>query len=149
MTVLEPGPGMGFFTLPLARLVGSSGRVVAVDVQPKMIHRLKQRALKAGLLDRIDTRITCAETMSIGDLNGKVDFILAFAMVHEFPDAGRFFAEAAEAAKRGAHLLLAEPRGHVDQASFGAELKAASEAGFKLSDRLSIRQSHAAMLVRS
>ncbi len=26
MTVLEPGPGMGFFTLELARLVGSSGR---------------------------------------------------------------------------------------------------------------------------
>jgi hypothetical protein len=25
MTVLEPGPGMGFFTIPLARLVGSSG----------------------------------------------------------------------------------------------------------------------------
>ncbi|HXN47666.1 MAG TPA: methyltransferase domain-containing protein, partial [Bryobacteraceae bacterium] len=37
MTVLEPGPGMGFFTLDLARLVGSSGRVVAVDIQPKML----------------------------------------------------------------------------------------------------------------
>jgi len=28
MTVLEPGPGMGFFTLELARRVGASGRVV-------------------------------------------------------------------------------------------------------------------------
>jgi hypothetical protein len=28
MTVLEPGPGMGFFTLELARRVGPSGRVV-------------------------------------------------------------------------------------------------------------------------
>jgi tRNA A58 N-methylase Trm61 len=27
MTVLEPGPGMGFFTLDLARLVGPTGRV--------------------------------------------------------------------------------------------------------------------------
>jgi len=35
MTVLEPGPGMGFFTLELARLVGPAGRVVAVDIQPK------------------------------------------------------------------------------------------------------------------
>ncbi|MFY9643515.1 MAG: hypothetical protein WCD20_15720 [Rhodomicrobium sp.] len=32
MTVLEPGPGMGFFTLEIARLVGPSGRLVAVDV---------------------------------------------------------------------------------------------------------------------
>jgi ubiquinone/menaquinone biosynthesis C-methylase UbiE len=37
MTVLEPGPGMGFFTVELARHVGPSGRVIAVDVQPRMI----------------------------------------------------------------------------------------------------------------
>ena len=29
MIVLEPGPGMGFFTLELARLVGPSGRIVS------------------------------------------------------------------------------------------------------------------------
>ena len=33
MTVLEPGCGMGYFTLDLARRVGPSGRVVALDVQ--------------------------------------------------------------------------------------------------------------------
>lgn len=32
MIVLEPGPGMGFLTLQLARLVGASGRVVALDI---------------------------------------------------------------------------------------------------------------------
>ena len=30
MTVLEPGCGMGYFTLPLARMVGPKGRIVAV-----------------------------------------------------------------------------------------------------------------------
>ncbi len=89
MTVLEPGPGMGHFTLELARLVGSSGRVVAVDVQPKMIDRLKRRAAKAGLLDRVDARVAPAESMAIADLLGSVDFTLAFAVVHEFPDASR------------------------------------------------------------
>jgi ubiquinone/menaquinone biosynthesis C-methylase UbiE len=44
MTVLEPGPGMGFFTLELARLVGPEGRVIAVDVQPQMITGLRRRA---------------------------------------------------------------------------------------------------------
>ena len=44
MTVLEPGPGMGFFTLELSRKVGASGRVVAVDIQPRMLDRLKRRA---------------------------------------------------------------------------------------------------------
>lgn len=31
MTVFEPGPGMGFFTLPMANLVGPSGHIVAAD----------------------------------------------------------------------------------------------------------------------
>jgi len=61
--------------------------VVAVDLQPKMIQVLKRRAAKAGVLDRIDARVTSAETMGLDDLAAKVDFTLAFAMVHEFPEA--------------------------------------------------------------
>ena len=45
MTVLEPGPGMGFFTIELARLVGGTGRVIAVDIQPKMLDGLKARSV--------------------------------------------------------------------------------------------------------
>jgi ubiquinone/menaquinone biosynthesis C-methylase UbiE len=146
MTVLEPGPGMGFFTLNLARLVGATGRVVAVDVQPKMLDRLKRRAAKAKLLDRIDARVAPADSMGLADLRGAVDFTLAFAMVHEFPDAGRFFAEVAAASKPGAPVLLAEPRGHVKPSTFDSELQAASGAGFKVVERPSIRHSHAALL---
>jgi predicted methyltransferase len=42
-TVLEAGPGMGSFTLELARLVGPAGRVVAVALQPKMLEALRKR----------------------------------------------------------------------------------------------------------
>ena len=104
--------GIGFFTVPLARLVGSCGRVIAVDLQPKMIESLKRRAANANVLDRVDARVTSAETMGIGDLEGKVAFTLAFAMVHEFPDAKYFFAEVARASKQNARVLLAEPRGY-------------------------------------
>ena len=90
-TALEPGPGMGFFTLELARLVGPAGRVVAVDIQPKMLERLKRRAAKAGLLDRMDVRTASPESMGIADLQGSVDFTLAFAVVHELQDRRRFF----------------------------------------------------------
>jgi len=146
MIVLEPGPGMGFFTLDLARLVGASGRVVAVDVQPKMIDRLKRRATKATLIDRIDARVVSADSMGVADLRGTVDFTLAFAMVHEFPDASHFFSEVAAASKRGASLLLAEPKGHVDQPMFDSERQAATDAGFKVVDRPSIRHSLTALL---
>jgi len=149
MTVLEPGPGMGFFTLPLARLVGSSGRVIAVDLQPKMIENLKRRAEKANVLDRIDARVTSEESMGLTDLEGKVDFTLAFAMVHEFPDAGSFFAEVARASKQNARVLLAEPRGHVGLEGFDAELKAAATAGLVATERPAIPRSLAALLVKN
>jgi len=129
MTVLEPGPGMGFFTIPLARLVGPSGQVIAVDLQPKMIESLKRRAAKAKLLDRIDARVTSAETMGIGDFEEKVDFTLAFAMVHELPDAGHFFTEVERATKHNARVLLAEPRGHVPRC--GVRLRTGGRCGYR------------------
>ena len=149
MTVLEPGPGMGFFTLPLAELVGPTGRVVAVDIQPKMIASLKRRAAKKNLLERIDARVTSAATLGISDLEGKVDFTLAIAMVHELPNATRFFAEVGPASKPGAKVLLAEPRGHVREADFAAELSAASAAGFSLQGQPSVPRSLTALLVKN
>jgi ubiquinone/menaquinone biosynthesis C-methylase UbiE len=146
MTVLEPGPGMGFFTISLARLVGPKGRVVAVDVQPKMIRKLKRRVAKAGLQPRVDARLVAADAMGISDLRGRVDFILAFAVVHEMPSAGPFFAEAAAASKPGARLLLVEPAGHVKDAELEAELRDAAQAGFQVLERPHIRRSQAALL---
>ena len=146
MTVLEPGPGMGFFTLDLARRVGPSGRVVAVDIQPKMLSVLERRARKAGLADRIDIRLAQPDSMPLDDLNGKVDFALAFAMVHELPDEVRFFSQVAAALKPGASLLLVEPGGHVKPPDFDAELKIAADAGLVLAKRPVVGRSHAALL---
>ena len=146
MTVLEPGPGMGYFTLELARLVGPAGRVVTVDIQAKMLKKLERRAAKQAVLERIETRLVRKDSMELSDLKGTVDFALAFAVVHELPAASRFFAEISEALKPGAFLLLAEPRGHIKQAKFEAELKDAAEAGLNIRNRPAIRSSHSALL---
>lgn len=149
MTVLEPGPGMGFFTLELARLVGDGGRVIAVDVQPKMVDRLKRRAGEAGVLDRIDVRVCSSDSLGLADVAGTVDFTLVFAVVHELPSAARFFAEVSGASKPGASLLLAEPAGHVSSKEFEAELAEAFQAGFALIDRPAIRRSRTALLKKT
>ena len=146
MTVLEPGPGMGFFTLPLARLVGATGRVVAVEVQPRMLAGLKKRLAKAGLLERVDARLVPPESMQISDLAGAVDCAVALAMVHEMPSARRFFKETAAALKEGGRILVVEPSGHVSTADFEEELNLAGEAGLTLIERPAIRLSHGALL---
>jgi len=146
MTVLEPGPGMGFFTLELGRLVGASGRVIAVDIQPRMLSSLKRRVAQAGLDRRVEARQSAPESLRIGDLAGRVDFTLAFALVHELTAVRRFFDEVAAASKPGAGLLFAEPAGHVDPPAFEVELLEAVQAGFTLVDRPVIRRSHGAFL---
>jgi len=149
MVVLEPGPGMGYFTLELARLVGPKGRVVAVDVQERMLAALRRRAARRGLADRVDARLAGETGMGVTDLARRADFALAFAMVHEVPDAGRFLAEVAQAVKPGGRLLIAEPRGHVNDADFAETLALAERAGFRLESRPAIRSSVAALLVRN
>ena len=146
MTVLEPGPGMGFFTLELARAVGPKGRVVAVDVQAKMLAALERRARRAGLSGRIECRLVRGDGLGVGDLAGKVDLVIAFAMVHEVPDTGRFFQEAAAALKRGGHLFFVEPAGHVTKKSFETSLRSAAVAGLHLESLPAIHKSHAALV---
>lgn len=148
MTVLEPGPGMGFFTLEIAKRVGPKGRVIAVDLQPKMLKRLKRRAAKAGVLDRIEPRLASPDSLSIQDRAGQADFAFAFAMVHEVPSAGSFFRDVFEALRPGGRLLVVEPPGHVRVPAFDEELKSAAKAGFRLASRPVIGKQHAALLAK-
>jgi SAM-dependent methyltransferase len=146
MTVLEPGPGMGFFTLPLAQLVGNKGRVVAVDIQAKMISRLVSRAEKAGLAKNVDARVSSPNSLPIDDLRDQVGFTLAFAMVHELPAGHPFFNQVAAASRHDSLLLLAEPNGHVKKEEFLAEVERATSAGFTIVDRPAIKGSQTVLL---
>ena len=106
MTVLEPGCGMGYFTLPLARLVGPEGRVVAVEIQPKMLSALERRARKAGLLSRIELRQARADRLGVEDLAGEVDFAGALHLVHEVPDQSFFSPKSGRPSNLGANFSL-------------------------------------------
>jgi ubiquinone/menaquinone biosynthesis C-methylase UbiE len=148
MTVLEPGPGMGFFTLELARRVGPAGRIVAVDVQTRVLDALRRRARRAGLLDRIETRRAHDCGLGVEDLAGKVDFILAFAVVHEIPDKDRFFSEAASVSKRGTKMLFCEPSSRVTEDALCASLALAVAAGLRVQSRPVITGGRSAVLVK-
>lgn len=53
MTVLDVGCGVGWFSIPMARMAGDRGRVIAVDLQQQMLDMLRRRAAAAGVLGRI------------------------------------------------------------------------------------------------
>jgi len=147
--VVEPGPGMGFFTLELARLVGPGGRIVAVDIQPRMLEALRRRARRAGLLDRIDARLAAPAGPGLGDIAGKADLVFAMAVVHEIPQAAEFFREMHGALKPGGKLLISEPRHHVSAEALGRTIGLAVAAGFKEEARPDIPRSLSVVLTRS
>jgi len=136
MTVLEPGPGMGYFTIPMAKVVGPGGRVIAVDLQPKMLDGLRRRAQRAGVLDRIELRTAQSDSLNIDDLRGKIDLVVAIHVVHEMPSDEVFFQQAAAALKPGGLLLLIELRGHVQRKKLSHELQSAFDAGLTMRHRV-------------
>jgi ubiquinone/menaquinone biosynthesis C-methylase UbiE len=146
MTALDLGCGLGVFTLPMARMVGDTGRVVAVDLQQEALDQVVGRAEKDGLASRIEPRRCEAESLCIDDLAGRVGFALAFWMVHEVPDAGRFFAELRAAMVPGGHVWMAEPIFHVSKKGFEASIEEALERGFREVARPRVAFSRAVVL---
>ncbi len=149
MTLLDVGPGMGYFTIPMARLAGERGLVIAVDIQKEMLEKLRMRALHRGVAERIELIQADENSLNLSSYRERIDFALAFAVVHESPDAGRLFRDIYSAMKKGGRLLFVEPIGHVSRKKFEDSLKAAEIAGFILSGRPSVFLSHSALLIRS
>jgi ubiquinone/menaquinone biosynthesis C-methylase UbiE len=146
--VLEIGPGMGFFTLPMARMTGPAGKVVCVDIQAGMLARLKRRAQKAGLADRVETRLCTADSLGIDDMAGRIDLALAFAVVHEVPDRAGLFRQIHQGLRPGGSCLVAEPKGHVKQEDFRQMISTVQGLGFDVVDRPRIWGSLSILLKR-
>ncbi len=130
-TVLDLGCGPGYFTLPMAKMVEDSGRVIAVDLQQEMLDHLLRRAKEQGLDSRI--RLHKAESEKIG-LNeaALAEFALAFYMVHEVPDPEAFLREVHGLLKPGGELFVVEPKMHVSKAAFRETVETALRVGFTL-----------------
>lgn len=142
-TVADIGCGMGHFTLGMAQMVGTTGRVIAVDLQEKMLERVQQRAIMANLFSRIQCHPCQPDRLN---LPVPIDFALAFWMVHEVPDARQFLQEIQEMLRPGGQLLIAEPKLHVSHAAFQQTIDIAQAVGYRCMAAPPVRFSYAALL---
>jgi ubiquinone/menaquinone biosynthesis C-methylase UbiE len=143
-TVLDVGPGIGYFTIPMAHLVGNRGRVIVADVQNKMLLAIKERAKRAGVLPRVNLHLASADSLGV---KTKVDFILAFWMVHEVLDKEQFFSEAHFLLKKNGKFLMVEPKFHVSRKKFVRTLDYARKAGFTIKNSPYVSLSRAALFI--
>lgn len=142
MTVLDIGCAMGFFSLPLARIVGAGGRVICVDIQRKMLSSLERRAGRKGLADRIETRLATQDGLGIDDLGDQADFALLMHVVHESENPVRFLGDCHAALRPRARILIAEPRGHIPEEEFEITRRHVIDAGFNECKAPVIKKSH-------
>jgi ubiquinone/menaquinone biosynthesis C-methylase UbiE len=145
MIVADIGCGGGYFSIPLAKMVGGKGAVIAVDLQEKILGILTRRARTAGVADRIRCQHAHEDDIMVRE---PVDFVLAFWMVHEVKDVPRFFNQVCGVLKQGGTILYVEPRLHVSRVRFGEILECARHAGFQVRDSQPVWFSSSALLVK-
>ncbi len=128
MTAIDIGCGLGYFSICMAKIVGEQGKIIAVDVQQKMLDILKKRAIRAEVFERIST--VCCDQKNIG-INEEVDFALIFWMAHETPDEFHLLEQVRAILKKSGKLLLAEPKLHVTASEFKKNSICRARFGFQ------------------
>jgi len=144
-TALDLGCGPGTFTLALAQMAGENGRVIALDLQAEMLERVRAKAERVGLLDRI--RLHRCSQQALGLEPGvQADFALAFWMLHEVNDPERFLREVFALVRPGGSCLLVEPALHVSERVFQREVALAVAQGWLKAAEPAVRISRAVLL---
>jgi SAM-dependent methyltransferase len=128
-TALELGPGPGAFTVQAARQLGSEGRLIAVDIQPKMIARVEQKVREAGLTN-VETHVASAYELPVPDTT--VDRAFLITVLPEIPDPVRALLEIHRVLKPGGHLSVSEEFGDPDYPRRVTTIGWAEAAGFIL-----------------
>jgi len=148
MKVLDIGCGMGFFTIPMAKLVGDTGKAYGVDIQYKMLKGLKKRAYKAGVVHCLEA-IECDEhSLGLEALKSQINFVLLFAVVHEVPNPKSAFEEVLSVLTPNGRILFSEPSAHVSAKKFEVSVDIAQQCGLKVSEKLNIRNSHSVLFMK-
>lgn len=104
--VADIGAGRGFFSVRMARQVGPTGRVLAVDVDPKSLERLRERIQREGISNIDVLQGTQEETRLPAQ---SLDAALIVNAYHEMPQYDRILAQIRQALKPQAPLVIVEP----------------------------------------
>lgn len=131
-TVLEVGPGPGYFTIEAGQMVGPEGRVLCLDVQPEMIGFLHQR-LGDQHVANAHPIVGDATNLPLADRS--VDAAFLVAVLGEVPDRPGAMAELRRVLRPGGVLSFMETLTDPDYMFQDSLQDLCRASGFRFLDR--------------
>jgi SAM-dependent methyltransferase len=125
-TVLEIGPGTGFYSLEAARRVGPSGRLICLDLQPEMLLHTRRRIAGAGYR----ASFVRADAQALPLRSGNVDQVFLITVLGEIPDRAATLAEIRRVLRASGRLSVCEQFPDPDFVTTRTMRRELAEAGF-------------------
>jgi ubiquinone/menaquinone biosynthesis C-methylase UbiE len=133
MTVLEVGPGNGRYTIETARRVGSRGKLITIDIEPKMIKHAQQRAQVEGITN-LEAKVADVYTLPFED--GMFDAIYMITVIGEIPEPERAMKEFYRVLSPSGTLAFSEFLIDPDYPLAQTLIRKAGNANFRLKKKL-------------
>jgi ubiquinone/menaquinone biosynthesis C-methylase UbiE len=106
-TVADLGAGSGYYSFRIAPLVGRSGKVLAIDIEPQMLEAIAQRAQREHV-SNVATVRSSAQDPNLAP--GSVDLLFMVDVYHELEYPYEMMTKVRTALKRGGRVALIEYR---------------------------------------
>jgi len=106
--VADFGCGPGYFSIPIAKIIGESGEVYAFDVLPTALEALKSQAKLDGV-DNIATQRANLEKYENSELeDGSMNWVILKDILFQNNDKKTILREAHRVLKKGGKILVME-----------------------------------------
>ena len=106
-TVVDYGCGPGRYTLPVAKLVGTKGKVFAVDIHSLAIKTIKEKAARESLTN---IEAILVDSYDTGIQDSSVDLVLLIDTLPIIKDHNPLFQEMHRILKQNGHIFIEHGR---------------------------------------
>jgi SAM-dependent methyltransferase len=108
IVIADVGAGTGYFSFPLAKAIGTGGRLFAVDIQDEMLSLLRQKLNRADAPDNIV--LVHGEAKATTLVDHSCDLVFLANVWHEIPDHAAALQETRRILKANGTLAILDWR---------------------------------------